>query len=82
MVYAFHKFLHHLLSNKFIFYVDHMALLYMVWKPQVLEQIAQWLFLFLEYDFSIIYKPKRSHFVVNALSHHLISQKKMEYRIN
>jgi hypothetical protein len=36
----------------------------------------------LEYDFSIIYKPKRSHFVVNALSHHLISQKKMEYRIN
>jgi hypothetical protein len=25
MVYAFHKFRHYLLGNKFIFYVDHMA---------------------------------------------------------
>jgi hypothetical protein len=30
MVYALHKFHHYLLGNKFIFYVDHMALLYLV----------------------------------------------------
>jgi hypothetical protein len=30
MVYALHKFRHYLLGNKFIFYVDHMALLYLV----------------------------------------------------
>jgi hypothetical protein len=35
MVYAFHKFHHYLLGNKFIFYVDHMVLLYLVRKPQV-----------------------------------------------
>jgi hypothetical protein len=30
MVYVLHKFCHYLLGNKFIFYVDHMALLYLV----------------------------------------------------
>jgi hypothetical protein len=33
MVYALHKFCHYLLGNKFIFYVDHMAMLYLVDKP-------------------------------------------------
>jgi hypothetical protein len=33
MVYALHKFKHYLLSNKFTFYVDHMALLYLINKP-------------------------------------------------
>jgi hypothetical protein len=30
MVYVLHKFHHYLMGNKFIFYVDHMALLYLV----------------------------------------------------
>ncbi len=33
MVYALHKFKHFLLINKFVFYVDHMALVYLVNKP-------------------------------------------------
>jgi len=33
MVYALHKFMHYLLGNKFTFYVDHMALVYLVNKP-------------------------------------------------
>jgi sugar phosphate permease len=40
MVYALHKFFHYVLGNKFIFYVDHMALLYLVRKPQVLRKIT------------------------------------------
>jgi hypothetical protein len=68
MVYALHKFFHYVLGNKFIFYVDHMALLYLVRKPQVLRKITYWLFLFLEYDFLVIYKPGRSHFMANVLS--------------
>jgi hypothetical protein len=68
MVYALHKFHHYLLGNKFNFYVDHMALLCLVWKPQVSSQIARWLFLFLEYNFLITYKLGRSHSIVNALS--------------
>jgi hypothetical protein len=30
MVFVFHKFKHYLLANKFVFYFDHMALVYMV----------------------------------------------------
>jgi hypothetical protein len=33
MVFTLHKFKHYPLSNKFVFYVDHMALVYSVNKP-------------------------------------------------
>ncbi len=33
MVFDLHKFKHYLLENKFVFYVDHMALVYLVNKP-------------------------------------------------
>jgi hypothetical protein len=33
MVFALHKFKYYLLGNKYIFYVDHMALVYLVNKP-------------------------------------------------
>ncbi len=35
MVFTLHKFKHYLLGNKFVFYVDRMALIYLVNKPQV-----------------------------------------------
>ncbi len=68
MVYALHKFRHYLLSNMFTFFVDHMALVYLVNKPQVYGILTKWLLLFLEYDFKIIYKLGRSHQMVDALS--------------
>jgi hypothetical protein len=61
MVYALHKFHHYLFKNKFIFYVDHMALLCLVRQPQISGRIARWSLPFSEYDFSVVYKPKRSH---------------------
>ncbi len=45
MVYALHKFKHYLLGNQFVFYVDHMALMYLVNKPQVFGKIVKWLLL-------------------------------------
>jgi hypothetical protein len=33
MFFYLHKFKHYLLSNMFIFYVDHMAFIYLVNKP-------------------------------------------------
>jgi len=33
MVFALHKFKHYLLGNKFVFYVDHMVLVYLINKP-------------------------------------------------
>jgi hypothetical protein len=68
MVYALHKFRHYLLGNRFVFYVDHMALMYLVNKPQVSGKIIKWLLLFLEYDFKIVYKLSRSHLMAYALS--------------
>jgi hypothetical protein len=35
MFYVLHKFRHYLLGNKFVFYINHMALLYLIKKPQL-----------------------------------------------
>lgn len=67
MVYALHKFMHYLLGNKFIFYIDHMAFLYLIKKWQVFGRITRWLLLFLEYDFSVIYKLGHFPFGVDVL---------------
>jgi hypothetical protein len=40
MVYALHKFRHCLLSNMFTFFVDHMALVYLINKPQVFNMLV------------------------------------------
>jgi hypothetical protein len=56
MVVALHKFRHYLLINKFLFYVNHMALVYLVNKPHVSKRTIRWLLLFLECDFTILYK--------------------------
>jgi hypothetical protein len=68
MVDALHKFKQYLLGNHFSFYVDHMALVYLVNKPQVFGRIITWLLLFLEYDFKIVYKPGRFHLMIDVLS--------------
>ncbi len=67
MVDALHKFRHYMLGNRFTFYVDHMALEDLVNKPQVSGKLGKWLLLFLAYDFKIVYKPGRSHLMVDAL---------------
>ncbi len=56
IIFVLHKFKHYLLSNKFVVYVDHMTLVYMVNKPHVLGRITRWLLLFLEYDFIVVYR--------------------------
>jgi hypothetical protein len=40
MVYALQNFRHYRSSNKFTFYVNHMALVYLVNKPQVFGQVS------------------------------------------
>ncbi len=47
----------------------------MVSKPQVLGRIVRWLLLFLEYDFTIVYKLNRIHVVTDALLRLLNSTK-------
>ncbi len=68
LVYVLHKFKHFLLGKRLIFYVDHMALVYLVNKPYVSRRITRWSLLFLEYDFIVVYKLGRTHVVANVLS--------------
>jgi hypothetical protein len=68
MVFILHKFKHYLLGNKIVFYVNHMALIYLVNKPQVLRIKVIWLLLFIKYDFIVVYKPGRIHVVEDTFS--------------
>jgi hypothetical protein len=67
-VYTCHKFCHYLFSNKFVFYMDHMALTYLLKMLQMSNRITRWLLLFLEYDYTVMYKLAHTHFVADALS--------------
>ena len=61
MVYVVKKFQHYLLANKFIFFVDHQALLYLVDKPCSIGQIVRWSLILLEFDFTIVVKKGTTH---------------------
>ncbi len=67
MAFSLHKFRHYLLGNKLLFNVDHMALVNLVNKPHVSRTISKWLLIFIKYDFTIVYKPSRTHVVIDAL---------------
>ena len=56
MIYAMKKFKYYLLANKFIFFVDHQALLYLVNKPSATSQIVRWFVILLEFDFEWLSK--------------------------
>jgi hypothetical protein len=44
-----------------------MVLVYLVNKPWVSRRITRWLLLFLEYDFTVVYKPGKIHVVAYVL---------------
>ncbi len=68
MFYVLHKFKHFLLGNKFALYENHVVMVYLVNKPHALGRITRWLLLFLEYEFTVIYKPSRTYVIVDVLS--------------
>ncbi len=66
VIFTLHKFKHYVLGNKFLFYVDHMALIYLIFKPQFSRIISKWLLLFTNI-FIIIYKPNNTHVIADKL---------------
>ncbi len=78
MVYAFHKFRHYLLGNKFIFYVDHMALLYLVQNPQILGRITSGYFFFWSTIFQLFINQGHLTFQQMHYPRCPISQKQVE----
>jgi len=61
MVFSAKKFRHYMLSNKVIFYVDHMAIKYLVNKPELSGRLARWVLLLQEFDYTVEYKPGSVH---------------------
>ena len=61
MIYAVKKFQHYLLANKFVFFTDHQALLYLVNKPCNTGHIVRWFIILLEFDFTVVVKKGTTH---------------------
>jgi hypothetical protein len=82
MVYVLNKYRHFQLGNNFVFF-HHMALIYLVNKPQVFGKIARWFLFFLEYDFTMVYKPGKTHGMADAPSRTFNGElvAKMEHQI-
>ncbi|MCO5555292.1 hypothetical protein L7F22_008837 [Adiantum nelumboides] len=68
MIYAVKKFRRYLLSNKFVFFVDHQALLYLVNKPCSTGRIVRWFIILLEFDFMVVVKKGTTHQRADHLS--------------
>ena len=54
--------------NKVIFFVDHMALRYLVNKPNLSGRLARWILLLTEFDYSVQFKPGKMHLQADHLS--------------
>ena len=56
MILTIKKFFHYLLSNKFVFFIDHQLLLYLVNKPCNTGRIVRWFLILLESDLTVVFK--------------------------
>ena len=68
MVFLVKKYRHYLLMNKVIFFVDHMALRYLVNKPDLSGRLACWILLLTEFDYTVQYKPGKMNLQADHLS--------------
>ena len=68
MIYAVKKYRHYLLANKFVFFTDHRALLYLVNKPCNTGRIVRWFLILLEFDFTVVVKKGIKHQRADHLS--------------
>ena len=68
MIYAVKKFRYYLLANKFIFFVNHQALLYLVNKPCATGQIVRWFVILLEFYFEVAVRKGSMHQRADHLS--------------
>ena len=68
MVFSIKKYRHYLLLSKVVFYVDLMALRYLVNKPDLSGWIARWVLLLQEFDYEVVHKLGRMHFQADHLS--------------
>jgi len=68
MVFSVKKFRHYLICNPLVFFVDHMAIKFLVNKPELSDKLARWVLLLHEFDYTVEYKPWRMHPQADHLS--------------
>ena len=68
MIYAVKKYRHYLIANKFVFFTDHQALLYLVNKSCNTGRIVRWFLILLEFDFTVVVKKGITHQRADHLS--------------
>ena len=68
MVFSVKKFRHYLICNPVVFFVDHMAIKYLVNKAELSGRLARWVLLLEEFDYTVEYKPGRLHLQADHLS--------------
>jgi hypothetical protein len=68
MVFLVKKYIHYLLMNPVVFFVDHMALRYLVNKPKLSGRLARWILLLSEINYTVQYKPGKMHLQADHLS--------------
>jgi hypothetical protein len=57
MVFSIKKFRHYLICNSVVFFVDHMAIKYLVNKAKLNGRLAKLVLLLEEFDYTVEYKP-------------------------
>ena len=68
MVFSVKKFRHYLICNPVVFFVDHMAIKFLVNKAELSGRLARWVLLLEEFDYTVEYKPGRMHLQADHLS--------------
>ena len=61
MIFVVKKYRHYLLVNKYVFFINHQALLYLVKKPYNIGRIVIWFVILLKFDFIIVVKQGETH---------------------
>ena len=71
MVFSVKKFRHYFRCNLVIFFVDHMAIKYLINQPELSGRLARWILLLEEFDYTVEYKPCCMHLQADYLSRFL-----------
>ena len=75
MIFAVKKYRHYLFAKKFVFFIDHQALLYLVNKPCNTCKIERWFLILLEFDFRVLVKQGKTHLRADHLSQMIHGEK-------
>ena len=68
MIFVVKKYCHYLLANSVVFFVDHIAIKYIVNKAELSGRLALWVLLLVEFDYTVEFKLGKKHERADHLS--------------